>query len=169
MKSEKEILDERARINAIKNKVGGITAVNAATFLEFRIVPEQYAIEEKFVTEVLSLRNLTLIPGTPSFVQGVINYRGRILSVVNIKIFLNKREKGLGEMNKLIVISDGKMEYGIVADNIAGLREIDLDSIGIKPLNLDPSSEEFIMGVMPDGVVLLDGEILLKTSKIIIK
>lgn len=72
-------------------------------------------------------------------------------------------------MNKLIVISDGKMEYGIVADNIAGLRKIDIDSIGIKPLNLDPSSEEFIMGVMPDGVVLLDGDTLLKTSKIIIK
>lgn len=169
MKSEKEILDERARVNAFKDCAESSVAANTATFLEFRIVPELYAIEEKFVTEVLFLRNLTIIPGTPSFVQGVINYRGRILSVVNIQIFLNKREKGLGEMNKLIVISDGKMEYGIVADNIAGLREIDIDSVGIKPLNLDPSSEEFIMGVMPDGVVLLDGEILLKTSKIIIK
>lgn len=169
MKSEKEILDGRARVNALKDSAESSVAANTATFLEFRIVPEQYAIEEKFVTEVLFLRNLTLIPGTPSFVQGVINYRGRILAVVNIQIFLNKREKGLGEMNKLIVISDGKMEYGIVADNIAGLKEIDIDSVGIKPLNLDPSSEEFIMGVMPDGVVLLDGEILLKTSKIIIK
>ncbi len=169
MKSEKEILDERARVNALKDRAKNSVAANTATFLEFRIVSEQYAIEDKFVTEVLFLRNLTTIPGTPSFVQGVINYRGRILSVVNIQIFLSKREKGLGEMNKLIVISDGKMEYGIVADNIAGLRKIDIDSIGIKPLNLDPSSEEFIMGVMPDGVVLLDGDTLLKTSKIIIK
>ena len=156
-------------MNAIQDRDESNISVNIAKFLEFKIVPQVYAIEEKFITEVLFLRNLISIPGTPSFVQGVINYRGRILSVVNIQIFLNKREKGLGEMNKLIVISDGKMEYGIVADAVTGLRDIDLDLINTKPLNLDPSTEEFIVGVLPDGVAILDGEALLKTSKIIIK
>ncbi len=169
MKTDKEILDERAKVNAFRDRGKSANSVNIAKFLEFKIVPEIYAIEEKFIVEVLFLRNLISIPGTPSFVQGVINYRGRILSVVNIQIFLNKREKGLGEANKLIVISDGKMEYGIVADAVTGLREINLDLIDKKPLNLDPSIEEFILGVLPDGAAILDGETLLKTSKIIIK
>ena len=70
MKSEKEILDERARVNALKDSAESNVAANIATFLEFRIVPELYAIEEKFVTEVLFLRNLTIIPGTPLFCTG---------------------------------------------------------------------------------------------------
>ena len=53
MKSEKEILDERARVNALKDRAKNSVAANTATFLEFRIVSEQYATEDKFVTEVL--------------------------------------------------------------------------------------------------------------------
>lgn len=169
MKSKKEILDERAKKNSQNNLARCDTADHTVSLIEFRILPETYAIEEKYVSEVLSLRNLTEIPGTPSYLLGVINFRGKILSVLNLQIFLNKREKGLAELNKLVVISDGKMEYGIVSDGIFGQKNVDIKSIGNKPTNLDSSMEEFISGILPDGVILLDGNSLLNTSKIIIK
>lgn len=169
MKSKKEILDERAKKNTLNNLVRCDIIDNTISLIEFRILPETYAIEEKYVSEVLSLRNLTEIPGTPSYLLGVINFRGKILSVLNLQIFLNKREKGLAELNKLIVITDGKMEYGIVSDDIYGQKKVDIKTIGSKPTNLDSSMEEFIKGILPDGVILLDGNSLLNTSKIIIK
>ncbi|EKD30653.1 MAG: hypothetical protein ACD_77C00498G0001 [uncultured bacterium] len=169
MKSKKEILDERAKKNSQNNLVRCDTTDHTVSLIEFRILPETYAIEEKYVSEVLSLRNLTEIPGTPSYLLGVINFRGKILSVLNLQIFLNKKEKGLAELNKLVVISDGKMEYGIVSDGIFGQKNVDIKSIGSKPTNLDSSMEEFISGILPDGVILLDGSSLLNTSKIIIK
>ncbi len=53
--------------------------------LEFRLASERYAVETRYVSEVHPLRDLTPLPGTPPFVRGIVNLRGRILPVYDLK------------------------------------------------------------------------------------
>jgi purine-binding chemotaxis protein CheW len=96
---------------------------------EFRLASETYGIESIFVREVFPLKDFTALPGTPDFVLGIINVRGQILSVVDLKKFFNLPDKGLGEMNKVVIIRDGRMEFGILADAVLGTRRISVDAI----------------------------------------
>lgn len=97
--------------------------------IEFRLASETYGIESAFVREVYPLKDFTPLPGAPPFVLGIINVRGQILSVVDLKKFFNLPQKGLGELNKVIIIRNEQLEFGILADVMLGTRPISLETI----------------------------------------
>lgn len=167
MGNDIDILLERAQQIAGRKKVESHQDAATISVVEFNLAPERYAIEEKFVSEVLSLKEITSIPGTPAFVMGVINLRGRIVSIVNLKTLFNLKEKGLTELNKVLILKNESMEFGIVADSIFGNRSLASNGISPPPLTLDTIGIEFITGVTPDGLVLLNALNLLTSKKII--
>ena len=136
--------------------------------VEFRLASETYGIESPFVREVYPLKDFTPIPGVPAFVLGVINVRGQIFSVIDLKKFFNLPEKGLGDLNKVIIICNDRMEFGIVADVILGTRPISLNTIQITPPTVTGIGAEYIKGVTEEHVVVLDAQKLLDDEKIIV-
>ena len=60
----------------------------------FILATERYGLETSYIEEVWPLKDFTPLPGTPAFVLGIINVRGRIVSVVDIKKFFDMPEKG---------------------------------------------------------------------------
>lgn len=164
---KKRILKERARALAQEPKIkegaeGYIEAV------EFQLAYERYAIESFYVQEVYPMKELTPLPCTPSFVLGIINVRGQVLSVIDIKRFFDLPEKGLTDLNKVIIIQDQKMEFGILADLILGVRLIPLEEIQPSLPTLTGIREEYLKGVTKESVVILDAGRLLSDKKIII-
>jgi len=128
---EKRSIPE-ARAQALaKEPKGDIIEREHLEIIQFRLASETYGIETKFVREVYPLKDFTPLPCTPGFVLGVVNVRGQILSVVDLKTFFNIPEKGLGEMNKAIAIRNERIEFGILADIILGVQLIALDEIQI--------------------------------------
>lgn len=168
MKSESEILIERAKLTSGRNRSVVINQGSQLSVVEFLLSPERYAFEGKYVSEALSLKEITTIPGTPQFVMGVINLRGRIVSVINLKILFSLKETGLTELNKVLILKNESMEFGIIADSITGNRLIDISSISAPPLTLDHLGLEFITGVTPDGLILLNAVHLLSGKYIIV-
>ena len=83
--------------------------------ITFTLATETYGVESAFVREVYPLKEFTPLPGLPPFIFGIICVRGQILPVVDLKKFFNLPEKGLGEMNKVIILGNGQMEFGIMA------------------------------------------------------
>ncbi|MEI7499867.1 MAG: chemotaxis protein CheW [Bacteroidota bacterium] len=136
--------------------------------VEFLLTSERYGIDTQYVSEVLSLKEMTLIPGVPAFVTGIMNVRGKILSIVNLKLLFNLKEKGLTELNKIIILKCDKMEFGIVVDAIAATREVFIHNLGVPPANIDGTGAEYIKGITPDGLILLDGEHILSNKAIIV-
>jgi len=136
--------------------------------VEFLLMPEKYGIESKYVSEVLSLKELTPIPGAPSFVTGIMDVRAKIISIVNLKLLFNLKETGLTQLNKIIVLKRGPMEFGIVTDAIAGTREVLLKGLGAPPATIQGTLAEYIKGITPEGLILLDGENLLTNKSIIV-
>jgi len=168
MNRDRDILLERARNNALKISSGEYSNNNIIKVVEFNLLTEKYAFEESFVSEILFLKELTPIPGTPAFVLGVVSYRRKILSIINLKLLFNIRERGLSDLNKVIVLDNGSNYFGVVTDTITGIREVDQNSFTPPPINLDASEMEFISGVLPDGLILLNANKILTSSKIII-
>lgn len=168
MKSEKEILIERAKKTSIKKGKGNQVTDKSISVVEFLLSPERYAFDEKYVSEVISLKYITSIPGAPSFVMGVINLRGRVVSVINLKILFNLKESGLTELNKVILLKNEKMEFGIVADSILGNKTILQNTLSPAPLTIDNVAAEYISGLTPDGLILLNAFQLLSSKQIIL-
>ncbi len=80
------------------------TAAESLEVVEFLLAYEKYAIESRYVREVYPLEDLTPLPCAPAFVLGIVSVRGEIISVINIKKFFDLPEKGLTNLNQVIVL-----------------------------------------------------------------
>ena len=160
------ILRKRAQTLArqpLQEETGGVLDV-----LEFLLTYETYAIEMRWVAETYPLKELTPLPGTPTFVAGIINVRGRILSVIDIRRFFDLPEKGLTDLNKVIIVHNGKMEFGILADEILGTRSIPLSEVQPPFPTLTGIREEYLKGVTRKRTAILDGAKLLTDRNLIV-
>ena len=137
-------------------------------FIVFVLADESFGVESAFVREVCPLKDYTILPGTPSFILGIINVRGQILSVVDLKKFFHLPEKGLGELNKVIILRNDQMEFGILADEVIGIRIIFKDDILPVPLAVNGISEKYLKGVTKDGLIILSAVNLLSDKNMII-
>jgi purine-binding chemotaxis protein CheW len=160
------ILKKRAEILAIEKEIKGDP--DSLEVVEFLLANEQYGIESHFIREVCPLKDYTPLPGVPPFVLGLVNIRGRILSVIEIKKFFDMPEKGINDLNKIIIITDGKMEFGILADAILGVRSIALSATGPSLPTLTGIREEFLKGLTVERMVILDAARILADKNIVV-
>ncbi|MHB1657618.1 MAG: chemotaxis protein CheW [Burkholderiales bacterium] len=137
--------------------------------VEFLLAYEHYAVESRCVREVYPLESLTPLPCTPAFVLGIINLRGEILSVIDIKKFFDLPEQGLTDLNKVIVLSSGSMLFGILADAIIGVHRVPIADIQPSLPTLKEIRDVYLRGVTPDRTVILDAEKLLSDANIIVQ
>jgi purine-binding chemotaxis protein CheW len=168
MKTNADILKERAVLLAVDTSSDIEKEDKSLHIVEFLLTPESYGIESHLISEVLLLKGLTFIPGTPSYIAGVTNVRGKIISVVNLKTFLGLVTKGITELNKIIILQKNGMEFGIIADAIAGTRNIDEKSLSAVPATLNGKGAAYVKGITLDGMIILDGARLLSETTILV-
>lgn len=136
--------------------------------VEFLLADERYAIESTYIGEVYPLRDLTPLPCTPAFVLGIINMRGKILSIIDLRIFFDLPNKGLSDLNKVIVLHDGDMEFGILADTIITARWLPRSDLLPTLPTLTEIRAEYLMGVTEERLVVLDGGKILSDRAIVV-
>lgn len=136
--------------------------------IKFILANESYGIESAFVREVYPLKDLTPLPGVPPYIFGIINVRGQILPVVDLKKILNLPEKGLGELNKVIILRNDQMEFGILADVVEGTQTLALEEILAAPLSITRIGGKYLKGITKEHIVVLEAESLLNNEKIIV-
>lgn len=159
------VLEARARVLAAPPPA----AVGAGIeVLEFVLADERYAIESAWVREAVPLRELTVLPGTPAFVLGIIHLRGEILSVLDIRTFFGLARKGLTDLDKAIVLDDGKMRFGVLADRIVGSRRIPVVDVQPPLPTLSVIRPDYLLGVTREREVILDGRKLLADPSIVV-
>ena len=167
-KEKAKVLKERAR--ALAKEPKGIEEDEShLEVVEFMLAHERYDLELTHIREVYPLKELTPLPGTPDFVLGIINVRGQILSIVDIKRFFELPEKGLTNLNQVIILQSDEMEFGILADEILGTKSIPASAIQASLPTLTGIRAEYLKGVTGDRVVILDGEKLLADEKIVVQ
>ena len=158
----------RARAKNLATEVREDEYGESIEVVEFLLAHERYGFETRHVREVCRLNTLTTIPGTPPFVRGIINLRGEILSVIDIRKFFELPDKGLSDLNRVIILNSRTMEFGVLADSIEGVKSVAMSDIESSLPTLTDIREEYLRGVTKDRVVILDGEKLLSDRKIIV-
>jgi len=137
--------------------------------LEFLLAQEAYAIETPFVREVYPMTELTPLPCTPVFVFGLINIRGQILTVMDMKKFFDLPERGITNLNKVIVVRKDAMELGILADEIIGIRNIPVNELQPPLSTMTGIQAEYLKGITGERLIVLDMERLLTDKKLIVQ
>ncbi|MGH8069641.1 MAG: chemotaxis protein CheW [Candidatus Entotheonellia bacterium] len=164
---QQKILRARAQALAREPEWEGVTR-GGLEVVEFLLAYETYGIEPRYVREVYPLKELTPLPCTPPFVCGIINVRGQILSVIDLKKFFDLPEKGLTDLNQVIVVHGDTMAFGLLADAILGVRSIPLDSIQPSLPTLSGIRAAHLKGVTSERLVILDAAKLLGDPTLIV-
>lgn len=136
--------------------------------VEFLLAYERYGIESSYVREVCPLKELTPLPCTPPFVRGITSIRGQILSVLDLKRFFGLPERGLTDLNQVLLLHGDDLEFGLLADAILGVRSIPTAEIQPSLPTLTGIREAYLKGVTRERVVILDAGKLLSDKKMIV-
>ena len=109
----------------------------------------------------------TPVPCTPGFVVGVINLRGRVLSVIDLHRFLGQEGIGLEQGAEVVVVKSDEMELGIAVSEVQAVRALHMGDLGPAPATTQRVAD-YALGVTADLLVLLDLEALLGDERIVV-
>jgi purine-binding chemotaxis protein CheW len=137
--------------------------------VEFLLAYEQYGIASAYVREVYPLRDYTPLPCTPPFVLGIVNVRGQILSVLDLKKFFDLPDRGLTDRHKVIILQSDHMEFGILADAILGVRAIPYSALQPSLPTLTGVRADYLLGITPEHTAILDAQRLLSDDRLIVR
>ena len=164
----RRILRARARSLAAGDRSEATSPDLLLEVVEFVLGPEHYGIESSHIREIYPLSEFTPVPCTPAFVLGLVNVRGQILSIINIKKLFDLPEKGLTDLNKVIIVHANHMELGILADAVLGVRPIAMEELRPALPTLTGIRAEYLKGITKDPLVVLDVEKILMDEKILV-
>jgi purine-binding chemotaxis protein CheW len=165
---ERRILKTRAQELAREPKAD-VLAAETLEAVEFDLASEHYAFPLAQVREVSLLRELTPVPCTPAFVLGIINVRGEIRTVIDLKKFFDLPDAGITELNKIILIQNDEMQLGILADAIRGVRRIPLGEMQPALPTLTDIRADYLLGITSDRLVVLDPAKILSDPRILVE
>ena len=159
------ILQERARALA---RVAEVGEGEGMQLVVFSLANETYGIETDYVKEVQPLQRVSHVPCTPNFVVGVINIRGSIYSVVDIRGFFGVPRQEITDLTKVILVNAAGLEVGILADDVSGAMSVPLAEIK-PPLAAQATvKEEYVQGVTKDMLIILNLEALIRDERLIV-
>jgi purine-binding chemotaxis protein CheW len=116
------------------------------------------------VAEVGKLPRVTRIPGTPAWVAGAVNWRGRILAVVDIRMLLGGAPSPTGTLGRLVVITDGQVTVGLLTEGVQGILTGIESRIEDVPSTIEAGARALLVGQVtePTGpVAVLDPRAIL--------
>ena len=124
----------------------------------FTLGNEKFALETRIVHGIEKMMTITKVPTAPYYIKGLANLRGSIISVINLKSYLNMDK--IKEEDNIIIIELGEEKVGIMVDNVHEVVDISHDMI-----EKADDSKPYIKGVInfkKNVVTLLEGELLLE-------
>ncbi len=159
-------------INAVDQAVKAMTK-REGKYLTFTLADEEYGIGILKIKEIIGMMQVTSVPQTPEFVKGVINLRGKVIPVVDLRLRFGMEAMDYTERTCIIVVeikgSSGTVQIGIVVDSVSEVLSIRGEDIEDTPTFGTKLNTDYILGMakMEGGVkILLDIDQVLSEREI---
>lgn len=143
-------------------------------YLMFMLDDEFYGIPILKVNEIIGLMEITSIPRTPDFMKGIINLRGKIIPVIDLRLKFKMSERAYDEQTCTIIVEiqmhGSKQFVGVVVDKVAEVVNIYGKDIELPPQYGQESEEDFLIGVgkvKEKVVMLLDIDAIVNCQELI--
>jgi purine-binding chemotaxis protein CheW len=133
-------------------------------FLTFLVDRETYGIEIKYVTEIIGIQPITKIPELPEYIKGVINLRGKIIPVMDVRLRFKKEPKDYNDRTCIIVVEFNDISIGLIVDNVSEVLAIPDENIVEPPKMNKDFYNKYIKNI---GKVGNDVKLILDCSKLL--
>ncbi|MGI6491242.1 MAG: chemotaxis protein CheW [Pelotomaculum sp.] len=133
-------------------------------FLTFVLHQEEYAIEIRYVTEIIGIQNITGVPDMPIHIKGVINLRGKVIPVMDVRLRFGLEERVYDDRTCIVVICVDEHSVGLIVDNVSEVLDIPKENIEPPPKGSSGESSRFIQGMGKVGeqvIIILNARELL--------
>ena len=154
----------------LKKDFNGDEDTQKDLFLTFRIEREDYGMEICHVIEIIGIQKITELPDMPEYIKGVINLRGSVIPVMDVRLRFNMEERAYDERTCVVVVRVAENTIGLVVDRVNEVAEIPGAQIEPPP-RTSKHHNSFIkgMGKIGDSVkILLDMEKLILDEELVV-
>ncbi len=139
----------------------------AGKFLTFMLGKESYGIEIKYVTEIIGIQPIAQVPDLPQYIRGIINLRGKIIPIMDVRLRFKKMFKEYNDRTCIIVIELKEISIGLIVDSVSEVIIIS-DAQIVKPPEMSIGKSTYIKGIGKVGEevkLLLDCDRLLNEQE----
>lgn len=119
-------------------------------FLTFEIGGESYGIEIRYVTEIIGLQPITEVPELPNYIRGIINLRGKIIPVMDVRLRFKKTFREYNDRTCVVVVDINEISIGLIVDRVSEVLTIAAEEI-VPPPELNKTSNKYIEGIGKAG------------------
>ena len=133
-------------------------------YLTFTVGKEDYGIEISHVTEIIGIQKITDVPDMPSYIKGVINLRGKVIPVMDVRLRFRMPEREYDDRTCTVVVSVNATPVGLVVDTVKEVVDIPENQIELPPEVAESSTQRYIKGL---GKIGEDVKILLDVEKLV--
>lgn len=126
-------------------------------YLTFNVGEEVFGIEIEYVTEIIGMQPITQIPEIAEYIKGIINLRGKIIPVIDIRLKFKKDAIDYNDRTCIIVVDTSEIMVGLIVDQVSEVMSIDDEDVAPPPSSKTGIRNRYIKGVgkINDNVKLL--------------
>lgn len=133
-------------------------------YLTFRLAPEEYGVEIRYVTEIVGIQKITDVPDTEEYIRGVINLRGKIIPVIDVRTRFHLEPKEYADRTCIIVVDVSGTNVGLIVDEVLEVVNIPEAQVSEPPRTSKGSQSKYIQGI---GKIGESVKILLNIDRIL--
>lgn len=126
-------------------------------FLTFVLNKEEFGIEIRYVTEIIGIQSITGVPDMPPYIKGVINLRGKVIPVMDVRLRFGMEERAYDDRTCIVVICINEQSVGLIVDRVSEVLDIPKTNVEPPPKGGRGENSRFIqgMGKVGDQVKIL--------------
>jgi purine-binding chemotaxis protein CheW len=127
--------------------------------VSFRLGTEEYGVDISQVQEIIRMVEITHVPRAPKFMEGVINLRGQLIPIIDLRTRFSMHRIDATKSSRIIVTDIGNKRVGIVVDSVSEVLNIPIENVEDAPEMIAGVGTEYIQGVGKMGdrlIIMLD-------------
>lgn len=132
-------------------------------FLTFALGEQSYGIDIKYVTEIIGIQSITEVPELPNYICGIINLRGKIIPVMDVRLRFKKQFRLYNDRTCIIVVDISNISVGLIVDLVSEVLAIPEADI-VPPPEVNQGTHRFIRGI---GKINQEVKLILDCDKLL--
>jgi purine-binding chemotaxis protein CheW len=161
----RSILKQRA-LNLALKKEANLVSGPTMQIVEFLLGNKKYGLDGSYIREAQTLLSVVAIPGAPDHFLGLINSRGQVIAVYDLKRLLGLPCPDLIVFNKVMIIQHPQFWLGLAVDEVLGSSIVELNRLQMPLSHAEQAQNRHVRGITSEAIVILNAETLLDDKRL---